>query len=291
MEKLFKLERFQVLVNYCMGDLYDSICEELKAAPIKSIVLGADEGIGRNHVQASMRFSTLEYFELIRLGTLGDLESLDHDWVFPSSLVELVLTQPYLPGDDLRFLLSHVKRTLRRLTIDFGHLAPDNGDDGTTGLIEADLEAALLESGADWRFLELRWPYCNTPFLNEAVRGLFSLEELVTSGPTCDPGLIDSNCHSKLIKMSFDVIAGSEPPKHLRLTQPNGRSSNLIHYHLYTFVHDPSWEQSVPNMLSVKTRTNQSIPLDEWPKESIEEWREVSNQLEKNGIKLTADFL
>jgi hypothetical protein len=185
-----------------VGDLYDSLCEELLRSPIKYVVLGADEGISRSHVQASMRFEQLEYLELLRLGELGDLRSLELDWVFSESLVELVLIQPDLPGqyhihsravivmicnrlgpcqidrildssttgDALRFLLSHVKGTLRRLKIHFGHLIADNAaEDGNavTRITEGDLETALIESGTDLRHLELCWPYSTTPFLNE----------------------------------------------------------------------------------------------------------------------------
>jgi hypothetical protein len=71
-------------------------------------------------------------------------------------------------GDALRFLLSHVKGTLRRLKIDFGHLIADNAEEGsTTRITEEDLETALIESGTDLRHLELCWPYSTRPFLNE----------------------------------------------------------------------------------------------------------------------------
>ena len=93
-----------------VGDLYDSLCEELLRSPIKHIVLGADKGISRSHVQASMRFEQLEYLELLRLGELGDLRSLELDWVFSESLVELVLIQPDLPGQYL--IHSRVVMTL-----------------------------------------------------------------------------------------------------------------------------------------------------------------------------------
>ncbi|PLW27975.1 hypothetical protein PCASD_22847 [Puccinia coronata f. sp. avenae] len=270
MERLVNLEQFNVLVNYCMGDLYDSLCEELLRSPIKYVVLGADEGISRSHVQASMRFEQLEYLELLRLGELGDLRSLELDWVFSESLVELVLIQPDLPGDALRFLLSHVKGTLRRLKIHFGHLIADNAaEDGNavTRITEGDLETALIESGTDLRHLELCWPYSTTPFLNEAIKGLFSLEDLYTSGGICDPGLIDLNCQSKLERLSFDLRIGTEPPKSLlRLVEPSARRSNLTKYHLRTFFDDPCWEQSVLKMVEMRDQ-EQDIPTKDWSKD------------------------
>ncbi|WAR61913.1 hypothetical protein PtB15_14B3 [Puccinia triticina] len=291
MERLVNLEQFHVLVNYCMGDLYDSLCEELLGSPIKHIVLGADEGISRSHVQASMRFERLEYLELLRLGDLGDLRSLELEWVFSESLAELVLIQPDVPGDALRFLLSHVKGTLKRLRIHFGHLLADNGEDGsTTRITEEDLETALIESGTDLRHLELCWPYSTRPFLNEAVKGLFSLEDMYVSGVICDPGLIDLNCQSKLERISFDLRPGTEPPKSLlRLVEPSARRSNLTKYHVRTFFDDPSWEQSVLKMVEMRDQ-DQEIPIKDWSKECIEKWQDLSKKLEASGIKLTGDF-
>lgn len=292
MNRLVNLEQFHVLVNYCMGDLYDSLCEELLGSPVKHIVLGADEGISRSHVQASMRFERLEYLELLRLGDLGDLRSLEVEWVFSKSLVELVLIQPDLPGDALRFLLSHVKGTLRRLKIHFGHLVADNGEDGTsiTRITEEDLETALVESGADLRHLELCWPYSTTPFLNQTVKGLFSLEEMYVSGAICDPGLIDLTCQSKLERISFDLRAGTEPPKSLfRLVDSGARRSNVTKYHLRTFFDDPSWEQTVLKMVEMRDQ-EQEIPKKDWSQECIEKWQELSKKLGASGIKLTADF-
>ncbi|KNZ59327.1 hypothetical protein VP01_1757g1 [Puccinia sorghi] len=332
MNRLVNLEQFHVLVNYCstdrasplieVGDLYDSLCEELLGSPVKHIVLGADEGISRSHVQASMRFERLEYLELLRLGDLGDLRSLEVEWVFSKSLVELVLIQPDLPGqklilfpccfdlrsspriyssdhvphpstgDALRFLLSHVKGTLRRLKIHFGHLVADNGEDGTsiTRITEEDLETALVESGADLRHLELCWPYSTTPFLNQTVKGLFSLEEMYVSGAICDPGLIDLTCQSKLERISFDLRAGTEPPKSLlRLVDSGARRSNVTKYHLRTFFDDPSWEQTVLKMVEMRDQ-EQEIPKKDWSQECIEKWQELSKKLGASGIKLTADF-
>lgn len=289
MERLVNLEYFHVLVNYCMGDLYDSICEELQAAPIKNVRLGADEGISRSHVQASMRFPALEYLELLRLGSLGDLESLEMEWVFPQSLVELVLIQPDLPGDDLRFLLSHVKGTLRCLRINFGHLVPNTTEDSATPLTEDDLNTALIESGTDLRFLELSWPHCTRPFMNDTIKSLFALEEFVTSGPTCDLGLINLNCQPQLHRMTFDVQVGQEPPKSLHeLVDSSARRSNLTNYHVQTFFEDPSWEKSVPQMVAYVP--DQQIRPGTWPKERMAEWLELSSQLDKSGIKLTGDF-
>ncbi|POW03349.1 hypothetical protein PSTT_11184 [Puccinia striiformis] len=238
MERLVNLEQFHVLVNYCR----------------------ADEGIGRSHVQASMRHEQLQYLELLRLGDLGDLRSLELEWVFSESLVELVLIQPELPGDAFRFLLSHVKGTLKRLRIDFGHLVAanaeedtNNADEGTTGITEEDLETALIESGADLQHLDLRWPYSTRPFLNEAVKALYSLEDLCISGGICDAGLLDLSCQSNLERISFDLRIGTEPPKSLlRLVEPGARRSNLTRYHLRTFFDDPCWEQSVIKMVEMR---------------------------------------
>ncbi|KAI7941239.1 hypothetical protein MJO29_013313 [Puccinia striiformis f. sp. tritici] len=298
MERLVNLEQFHVLVNYCMGDLYDSLCEELMGSPIKHIVLGADEGIGRSHVQASMRHEQLQYLELLRLGDLGDLRSLELEWVFSESLVELVLIQPELPGDAFRFLLSHVKGTLKRLRIDFGHLVAanaeedtNNADEGTTGITEEDLETALIESGADLQHLDLRWPYSTRPFLNEAVKALYSLEDLCISGGICDAGLLDLSCQSNLERISFDLRIGTEPPKSLlRLIEPGARRSNLTTYHLRTFFDDPCWEQSVIKMVEMRDQ-DQEIPIKDWDKACIEKWRDLSKKLGESGIQLTADFL
>lgn len=89
---------FSFFWNLTVGDLYDSLCEELSGSSIKQVFLSADEGIGRRHVQASMRFPTLNLLHLVRLGNLGDLISLAADWPCPPTLNQLVLVKPDLPG-------------------------------------------------------------------------------------------------------------------------------------------------------------------------------------------------
>ncbi|POW12544.1 hypothetical protein PSHT_08056 [Puccinia striiformis] len=277
MERLVNLEQFHVLVNYCMGDLRFAI----------------------SHVQASMRHEQLQYLELLRLGDLGDLRSLELEWVFSESLVELVLIQPELPGDAFRFLLSHVKGTLKRLRIDFGHLVAanaeedtNNADEGTTGITEEDLETALIESGADLQHLDLRWPYSTRPFLNEAVKALYSLEDLCISGGICDAGLLDLSCQSNLERISFDLRIGTEPPKSLlRLIEPGARRSNLTRYHLRTFLTvNPCWEQSVIKMVEMRDQ-DQEIPIKDWDKACIDQMAGSLKETRGSGIQLTADFL
>ncbi|KAI9629274.1 hypothetical protein KEM48_011123 [Puccinia striiformis f. sp. tritici PST-130] len=266
MERLVNLEQFHVLVNYCMGDLYDSLCEELMGSPIKHIVLGADE---------------------------GSAEVMSK----PRCAMNNCNTSSY-SGDAFRFLLSHVKGTLKRLRIDFGHLVAanaeedtNNADEGTTGITEEDLETALIESGADLQHLDLRWPYSTRPFLNEAVKALYSLEDLCISGGICDAGLLDLSCQSNLERISFDLRIGTEPPKSLlRLIEPGARRSNLTTYHLRTFFDDPCWEQSVIKMVEMRDQ-DQEIPIKDWDKACIEKWRDLSKKLGESGIQLTADFL
>ncbi|KAI8460187.1 hypothetical protein BY996DRAFT_6429735 [Phakopsora pachyrhizi] len=319
LSKLEKLERFEVLVPYAMGDLYDSLCEDLANSPIKEVVLGADEGIGRRHVQASMRFPLLRYLELIRLGPLEDLRSLHEEWTFPNSLTELVLIQPDLPGEDLRFLLSHTKNTLRKLRIDYGHLSPEE----STQIEQDELKLALSESGSQLKLIEIRWPNCTTPFINDILKTCYGLEELITLGPICEPDKVDQQATKNLKRLVFDLKPNTFPSvEFIELTlkdhkQENAGSSSLRNYLLKT-AYNTMWETSAPLIEPLLTHEDQQerpnlgllLPVNKliddtnyaddnisdlttnnkWSEQCIREWKILRDRFRKSGVEFYADF-
>ncbi|KAG0143400.1 hypothetical protein CROQUDRAFT_661301 [Cronartium quercuum f. sp. fusiforme G11] len=228
MESLTGLERFEVTVPYASGELYDSLCEELSGAPVREILLAAEEGIGRGHVQASMRFPRLALLHLVGLGPLGDLASLAMDWSCPSTLTELVLVKPDLPGSHFDFLLSHTRPTLRTLRLDFKDLKAEE-----TQLTEEDVSSALLRYGDCLTELELMWPYATYPCLNQAVVGLTQVRHIVTSGVTCDENM-DRNCLPTLVSMDIHVVIGCSASTFEKLCDPTFRRSNITRYHIVT---------------------------------------------------------
>ncbi|EGG08287.1 uncharacterized protein MELLADRAFT_105234 [Melampsora larici-populina 98AG31] len=267
MESLTGLERFEVTVPYASGELYDSLCEELSAAPIKEVLLSAEEGIGRRHVQASMRFPQITYLQLVRLGELGDLETLAEEWPSTSNLTELVLVNPDLPGEDLNFLLSYTRPTLKKLSIDFGDSAPDESQ-----LTEEDVSEALIQSGGELEELVIIWPNVTYPFLNQAVSGLGKLRHLTIGGITCDDQM-DRNCPASLISMTLHINVGFDPSKYFeKFWDPTFRRSNLSRYFIVT-----RKEEGLGDGMG-------------WNDMMVGEWKECARKLKLTGIVMTGDF-
>ncbi|KAH9821817.1 hypothetical protein DFH28DRAFT_1120119 [Melampsora americana] len=270
MNSLTGLETFEVTVPYAGGELYDSLCEELSAAPIQNVLLAAEEGIGRGHVQASMRFPQITYLQLVRLGELGDLESLAEDWPSTSNLTELVLVNPDLPGEDLNFLLSYTRPTLKKFTIDFGDSSPDE-----TQLTAEDISEALLQSGGELEELVIIWPNATHSFLNQAVSGLGKVKHITTSAITCDHQM-DRNCPASLMSMTLHVTIGFEPNYFEKFWDPTFRRSNLSRYWIVT--------RREEGLTDADER-----PL-EWTEEMILKWKECQRILKLTGILITGDF-
>ncbi|KAG0143854.1 hypothetical protein CROQUDRAFT_660747 [Cronartium quercuum f. sp. fusiforme G11] len=275
MESLTHLERFEVTVPYASGELYDSLCEELSGSPVKEILLSAEEGLGRGHVEASMRFPKLEFLSLNRLGSLGDLNSLAFDWIHPSKLFELVLVQPDLTGEDLSFLIYHTRKTLKKLTIDLTDITIEE-----TRLTPEDLTSSLKFFGNHLTDLEIYWPDITNRFLNQAIEGLGNLINLKT-----DLNLFNhQEMFNQLIFYCPNLIKLEIRINSLKFLPPLKFFENFFNLKMKKI--------SLSKFhISFKPRKEDLDDEDlVWNQEILNEWKNCLTKLKSSGIFLTSNF-